>query len=636
MHPPSLDIGDSQTTIHQENELRDDAPEDSYQDLWRQFAAAANYKEFCQSWLSLQCATLKKVRSGLLLLGPPDQGPFTPAAIWPSFEYSVTHLTAAAERALRERRGLVFSGNAESGMENFPLNFPQVAFPLEVAGKIHGVIVLEVEPSSTSELQDLLRQLYWGSAWLEVMLWRADTLKLKETNERLQRAFDLLAIILEHERSTKAAMAFVTQLATKLNCDRVSLGFEESKKPKVVALSHSAQFGRQMNLLRAIEKAMSEALDQQAVIVFPQPPDALPLVTRAHAELARQHGAGHICTIPLRSAGKFCGALTLERPEGSPFDEPTRELSEVLGTLVGPIFEAKRREERWLITKAGESLTRQLQKVFGAGHLALKLVCLLLAALVVFFIVAEGDFRVTSTTSLEGTIQRAISAPFNGFIAEARVRAGDVVKPGELLCLMDDRDLKLERLKWATQKEQLSKEYGEALAKHDRPKVMISKAKIDQAEAQIALLDEQLARTKVTAPFGGIIIKGDLSQSLGAPVERGQVLFELAPLDSYRVIVEVDERDIAEIAKGQKGELRLPSLPGEVFPLVIERITSVTFAKEGRNYFRVEAQIHQASPRLRPGMAGVSKIYVDQRKLIWIWTHELIDWLRLTLWKWIP
>ena len=32
------------------------------------------------------------------------------------------------------------------------------------------------------------------------------------------------------------------------------------------------------------------------------------------------------------------------------------------------------------------------------------------------------------------------------------------------------------------------------------------------------------------APIPGVIVSGDLSQAIGAPVERGQVLFELAPL----------------------------------------------------------------------------------------------------------
>jgi hypothetical protein len=32
----------------------------------------------------------------------------------------------------------------------------------------------------------------------------------------------------------------------------------------------------------------------------------------------------------------------------------------------------------------------------------------------------------------------------------------------------------------------------------------------------------------------------------------------------------------------------------------------------------------------------VGKITIDRRKLIWIWTHELVDWLRLKLWAWWP
>ena len=38
---------------------------------------------------------------------------------------------------------------------------------------------------------------------------------------------------------------------------------------------------------------------------------------------------------------------------------------------------------------------------------------------------------------------------------------------------------------------------------------------------------------------------------------------------------------------------------------------------------------------IRPGMEGVGKIGVDRRKLAWIWTHALIDRLRLALWTWV-
>jgi multidrug efflux pump subunit AcrA (membrane-fusion protein) len=160
--------------------------------------------------------------------------------------------------------------------------------------------------------------------------------------------------------------------------------------------------------------------------------------------------------------------------------------------------------------------------------------------------------------------------------------------------------------------------------------------KMLQAEAQIALLDEQIARAKIVAPFDGLVVNGDLSQSLGAPVEAGQVLFEIAPLDSYRVKVQVEERSIGQVQVGQQGELILTSMPNERHSFTVNVITPVAQAEEGANFFIVEGTLDGAAERLRPGMEGFGKIQIEERKLIWIWTHELIDWARMKAWTWLP
>jgi multidrug resistance efflux pump len=205
-----------------------------------------------------------------------------------------------------------------------------------------------------------------------------------------------------------------------------------------------------------------------------------------------------------------------------------------------------------------------------------------------------------------------------------------------VLCKLDDRDLQLERSKWSSQEEQSLKEYYEALGHRNAPQVQVLAAQIDQAKAQVALIDDQLSRTKVSAPFDGMVVSGDLSQSLGSPVERGQVLFEVAPLEAYRIILQVDERDIAEVAQGQRGHIVLAGFPNEPLPFTVEKLTPVSTSNEGRNYFRVEARLQSTPERIRPGMEGVGKIEIDRRRLIWIWTHEVVDWARLKLWQWLP
>ena len=101
-------------------------------------------------------------------------------------------------------------------------------------------------------------------------------------------------------------------------------------------------------------------------------------------------------------------------------------------------------------------------------------------------------------------------------------------------------------------------------------------------------------------------------------------------------MLKVDERDVRRLNPGQTGQLALVGFPDEYLPFVIERVTPVATATDGRNFFAVEAQLEHHPERLRPGMEGIGKIDIDQRKLIWIWSHNLIDWFRLFAWTLAP
>src|SRR6516165_12499482 len=107
----------------------------------------------------------------------------------------------------------------------------------------------------------------------------------------------------------------------------------------------------------------------------------------------------------------------------------------------------------------------------------------------------------------------------------------------------------------------------EALAKHDRTNLVVLESQIRQAGSQLALAEEKLARARIVAPFDGIVVSGDLSQMLGSPVEKGKTLFELAPLDAYRVIIHVGERDVPYVSVKQHGILALEGTPGDPLPL---------------------------------------------------------------------
>ncbi len=599
--------------------------------LWGQFTAASSAEAYCQSWLGLLCAQIERAEGALVLLGSADDASFTPAAVWPDRGRSMVHLTPAAEKALHERRGVVL--NAQETGHNASTN-SHLAYPLEINAVLRGVVVIEVSARPPAALQEVLRRIHWGMAWLELLFRREDAASDSAARERVFGVLDLVGVAVEEQRFQAACTAVVSELATRLDCDRVSLGLLRGRRMRVEAISHSATFGREMNLVHLLGAAMDEAVDQEATVLFPtQEEDTL--VVSAHDTLSQQQGAPQICTVPIPVTGRFEAALTLERPRGREFSPADVEFCEALGELACPILIAKRESERWLIVKALLAAREQLVRLLGGGYLLRKLALASLLAIAAFFAIATGQYRIAADATVEGGRLRAMVAPFNGYIADARFRAGETVAAGTVLATLDDRDLKLEQIRLDTERAQYIRERRQAVAGHDRAQVRILSAQVQQTDAQLELIEEQLARTLITAPFDGIVVSGDLSQSLGAPVQRGDVLFEIAPRGSYRIILKVDERDIDDVREGQQGSMILSALPETPLPLAVSLITPVTTAAEGRNVFTVEATLGEIPRRLRPGMQGVGKIDVGERRLIWIWTRAFVHWLRVKTWTWV-
>jgi multidrug resistance efflux pump len=254
-------------------------------------------------------------------------------------------------------------------------------------------------------------------------------------------------------------------------------------------------------------------------------------------------------------------------------------------------------------------------------------------AAVVALLLVPVQYRVGAHARIEGSIQRALVAPADGFLRQVHARPGDRVKTGQVLAELAEDDLKLEHRKWQSELTQHENAASAALARSARAEYVINQAKADEARAQLDLTERQLARTRVVAPFDGVVIKGDLTQSLGAPVRRGDVLLTVAPAGEFRLLVEVDERDIPGIQSGDRGSVALGALD-RALPFRVARVTPVATTRDGRNFFEVEGELDESPSMLRPGLQGVAKIEAGSRPLAWIWTHRVLDWARLAFWSW--
>jgi len=583
--------------------------------------------QMAYAWLQTLARQNPNIQQGLVLLSTAGRSRFEPAAVWPTGAKPYKTLLAGLETTVRNERVVVQTLQQEEG------EGMAISVPITISGQLRGASGLVIGPSSQAEMQLILDQLQWGAAWIETMIQRSRL----EGSTGLPTVVELLATSLHHDRFQEATMAVVTELAAGLECERVAAAFLRGGHCRVRALSNSASIGKKAVLIRDIEAAMDEAIDQEATIVWPPAEGAPERVIRAHEKLHKAHDMASICTVPLTEGDRLIGALFLERPEGRTFDRATIQLCEHAAALLGPTLDTKRREDRWLPAKAWDAATNFLRALFGPRNAWLKLLTLLAIGFAVFSWFATGTYRVTADAVLEGRVQRSVSAPSIGYLAEAPVRAGDIVREGQVLASLDMTDMRLEKLRLQAERAKQERELSEARARKERARAAILTAQIEQADAQIALLDEQMARMRLVAPFDGIVVAGDLSQALGAPVERGDVLFQIAPLQDFRVVLRVDERDIGDIVPGQTGLLALSAMPSEPLPIAIQTITPISTAEGGQNLFSVEGRLTgESATVLRPGMEGVAKVEIEERRLVWIWTRRIVLWVQMFLWSWIP
>lgn len=605
--------------------------------VWEELLAAPDLARFCTAWLEIQAAWIGGVEHAVVAwrrLG--DAGQATLARLGPARSADLDELVA---RSLDEGRGLARADDDRPGRV-------LLSHLIELPRGARAVVAVGVGELDESAWPGVLRQLQWGGAWLQSGL-QGESRSGLETLASAAAAdvLDLVAVAVESRDADEATHAVATQLAATLRCDRVSVGFDERGHVRVKALSHSADFGKQMNLMVAIAAAMDEARDQGVSVAYSSvdrsagAAAAGPGPARIHHEherLAREHGARAVLTVPLWSGRRATGAITLETTSDDGFTPETIRFAEAAAMALGPLLALRQRDDRPLWVKAGDAAREQAARLLGPGHLGRKLSALVALAATLFFCFAEGEYRISADGVLEGSRRRVIVAPFDGYVALSELRAGDTVKAGDVLAQLDDRDLRLEQLKWKSRDAQFRRQYDEARAAGERAQVRILAAQIEEADAELARIEERILRTRLVAPFDALVVAGDLTQSLGAAVARGDVLFELAPLDRYRVLLDVDEQQIGDVQVGQAGSVLLAAIPNEPLPFEVTKLTPLASAEEGANTFRVEGVLGEVSGRLRPGMEGVGKIDVGRRNLFWIWTRGLQAWLRLQIWSWWP
>lgn len=604
---------------------------------WDAFINANTSNELCQAWLALICEQIPGASAAAVLVENQEMQIYVPMAVWPKASPGMGRLAKIVELCLRDRRGVVESAASPQQVEDAPdrldlSHLTRIAYPILLEQRVSAVVAVEAE-CDEGEVNRIFRDIHWASAWLSSLLTGRELEEAITAKAHVGSVLEVIAVVLRHGKLQQVLFEMVNELRQRFGCARVAIGLVNNDSVKLAALSEAATFEKNTSLAKAYMRAMEEAYDHGKMELLNASSEMshFPM----HRELMQISGSRSVISCPLFEGGRIMGGLVLEA-SGKAFNDEKLAWLDAFTAMAAPIILQRKKAEQngWL--RLADEAQSVLAKLFGPRYLIWKAAAASLVVVLASLLLVHIDYRVTAKTVIEGEVQRVVSAPFDGFVGSAFVRAGDTVKQGQLLATLDDRELMIEKARWASERDQYDNRLREAMATHDLSEVQVLGAQLNQAEAELNLVTKKIEYAHLLAPFDGLVISGDLSQQVGAPVEVGKTLFEIAPLQSYRVILQIDERDIRHIKTGQPGMLVITGMAGDAMPLTIQKVTPVATAEDGKNFFRVEASLSDASTRLRPGMEGIGKVVTERHSLWWVLIHSFTDWLTLTLWTWMP
>lgn len=286
----------------------------------------------------------------------------------------------------------------------------------------------------------------------------------------------------------------------------------------------------------------------------------------------------------------------------------------------------------------------------------------------------------TETVAAPGEIEPhthvAVSARVSAKILQLPFREGDEVKEGDIICKLDDRDLKadytraearrdgekfslrsaeanltgqisnLEFARKELDRRQKLFETGdesrsnldaamervrnlEANVEATRHQISVAESSLAAAEADIDRAQEALDQTVIEATMDGVITQLNVEvgeQVLGTLSNIGTHLMTIADLDRMIFNAQIAESDIAKVAEGQQAQIFINAYPDEIFGGTVRQIAlQRSGLPDGTGYFKTEVEIDLQGRRIYSGLVANVEIEITKHEGLVLESQAIVD-----------
>ena len=382
--------------------------------------------------------------------------------------------------------------------------------------------------------------------------------------------------------------------------------------PKLTSISDCDSLPENERVVEAVEAAMAECISRNANGHWPPCENNFALLCHQTLSNVLQNRCLASYLLP---DGKGTPLAVIVVESETPLTERANHFLSAGQNQLGVALSLVRRGESNKLQRCFDSIKKSFTQ-------KKTLTVLKIVAAILMLGMIPTPYQIRATSEVQPAKKKFLYAPFAAPLKESLVEPGDLVRKNAELARLDDKELYLELAEVQAELHRTQKELDGYVATHKAGEARMAQHESEMLQARLEILEQRSEQLVLRSPIDGIVIAGDWKNAAGMPLETGESLFEVAPLEELSIDVYLPDEEIRYARPGQHVRIKFDAYPFESFHGELESIHPAAEIKDSANVFIGTVKITNPDGKLRPGMKGTAHCNSSWQPIWWNLLHK--------------
>jgi multidrug resistance efflux pump/putative methionine-R-sulfoxide reductase with GAF domain len=459
-----------------------------------------------------------------------------------------------------------------------------------------------------------------------------------------KRARDLKAM-LDISRETTSTLDMDRLVVSLVNLgsrllayDRAAVVLDEAGKPELRAISGQEAFDPKSEENRELVRLISWLAERNEVVYVPalEADEVLPTSIRSQfLGYTESAGVKSLCLVPLGDEEGRLGALYMESGSAGFLGESGLEAAQLLATQASVALRNAELYGQVPLIGLLEPVAEWRSRMASLPRLALLRKVVVPVAVVIGLALIPWRERITPRTAeLIPGDRMPVRAMVDGLLTEVRVEEGDEVQDGDILAVLRDDEIRMQIAEVEGELATARREAAAGRAGGDETRARMGEIRAEELRENLSLLEDQLGRTRIRAPVGGVVLTVRPYEMLGEYLNAGETFVLLGRTDRLQLEAAVKQQDIQRVELGHPVRLKVAAHPAHLFVGAVSEIAPAAEVRSGSDAtVTVWADLDNEERLLRPGLEARAKIVGARKPVGYLILRPLVRWMQMRFWR---